>query len=115
MVYRFTFYDCLVPLPGCTLICCVSKSVIIAASFSALQLVIWWQVVREALAGLRPLLCSEDMEAQERAHNASALLSAVLRRLNPDDAALAAPDSPEAIAATDLVNTLLDHEHRLVY
>lgn len=73
------------------------------------------QVVREALAGLRPLLCSEDMEAQERAHNASALLSAVLRRLNPDDAALAAPDSPEAIAATDLVNTLLDHEHRLVY
>ncbi|KAI8429904.1 hypothetical protein MSG28_000382 [Choristoneura fumiferana] len=68
-------------------------------------------VVREALAGLRPLLCSEDMEAQERAHNASALLSAVLRRLSPDDAALAAPDAPDAPAATGLVNTLLDHEH----
>ncbi|XP_026727334.1 AP-3 complex subunit delta [Trichoplusia ni] len=45
-------------------------------------------VIREALSGLRPLLCSEDMEVQERAHNAAALLALVLQRLSPADAAL---------------------------
>ncbi|XP_053602028.1 AP-3 complex subunit delta [Plodia interpunctella] len=42
------------------------------------------QVLDETLAGMRPLLCSEDMEVQERAHNATALLAMVLRRLQPE-------------------------------
>lgn len=41
------------------------------------------QVVEMALEGLQPLLLSEDMEVQERAHNATALLQIVLRRLAP--------------------------------
>lgn len=41
------------------------------------------QVVEMALEGLQPLLLSEDMEVQERAHNATALLRVVLRRLAP--------------------------------
>ncbi|XP_059049466.1 AP-3 complex subunit delta [Achroia grisella] len=57
-------------------------------------------VIREALAGLRPLLCSEDMEVQERAHNASALLAIVLPRLDP-----AGEDYPH-----DTQEKLLDHE-----
>ncbi|XP_063890764.1 AP-3 complex subunit delta [Helicoverpa armigera] len=44
-------------------------------------------IIREALAGLRPLLCSEDMEVQERSHNATALLTIVLRKLSPNDCA----------------------------
>ncbi|CAG9783005.1 unnamed protein product [Diatraea saccharalis] len=55
-------------------------------------------VVREALAGLRPLLCSEDMEVQERAHNAHALLALVMRRLSPSD---------DSLPPT---TTLLDHD-----
>ncbi|XP_061712599.1 AP-3 complex subunit delta isoform X1 [Cydia pomonella] len=58
-------------------------------------------VVREAVAGLRPLLCSEDMEVQERAHNASAMLMLLLRRLAPDDTSC--QDEP--------VEKLLDHEN----
>uniref|UniRef100_A0A2A4ISS4 AP-3 complex subunit delta n=1 Tax=Heliothis virescens TaxID=7102 RepID=A0A2A4ISS4_HELVI len=44
-------------------------------------------IIREALAGLRPLLCSEDMEVQERSHNATALLTIVLRKISPNDCA----------------------------
>ncbi|XP_049887689.1 AP-3 complex subunit delta [Pectinophora gossypiella] len=55
-------------------------------------------VIRETLAGMRPLLCSEDMEVQERAHNGTALLTLVLRRLSPTDAAL--QDAP-----------LIEHQH----
>ncbi|VVC94180.1 unnamed protein product [Leptidea sinapis] len=40
-------------------------------------------VILEALGGLKPLLCSEDMEVQERAHNATALLTVVLRHVDP--------------------------------
>lgn len=40
--------------------------------------------VREALSGMRGLLCSEDMEVQERAHNATALLTLLHHRLQPD-------------------------------
>lgn len=46
-------------------------------------------IIRECLSSMRPLLCSEDMEVQERAHNATALLTLVLRRLRPDE-----PDLP---------------------
>ncbi|KAM3966582.1 adaptor-related protein complex 3, delta 1 subunit-like garnet [Aphomia sociella] len=38
-------------------------------------------IVRETMAGMRPLLCSEDMEVQERAHNATALLELLLPSL----------------------------------
>lgn len=65
-------------------------------------------ILREALSGLRPLLCSEDMEVQERAHNASALLALVLRRLSPADAAL--PN----VALTDTArpdSILVEHQH----
>ncbi|XP_047538329.1 AP-3 complex subunit delta [Vanessa atalanta] len=61
-------------------------------------------VLHEILAGVRPLLCSEDMEVQERAHNTTALMSLVLRRLQPADPALAdAPSEPPS-------DTLVDHE-----
>ncbi|CAH4030802.1 unnamed protein product [Pieris brassicae] len=40
-------------------------------------------VIQEALSNLKPLLCSEDMEVQERAHNATALLTLVLKRIDP--------------------------------
>lgn len=63
-------------------------------------------MVRETLAGMRPLLCSEDMEVQERAHNATALLSLVLRKLSPEDLALA----PELRGETE--STLIPHENR---
>lgn len=59
-------------------------------------------VVREALAGLRPLLCSEDMEVQERAHNATALLSLLLPRLGATDGD---GDLPHVVDGT-----LVDHE-----
>ncbi|KOB64270.1 AP-3 complex subunit delta [Operophtera brumata] len=42
-------------------------------------------ILRNAIDGMKPLLCSEDMEVQERAHNGSALLSIALRRLSNDD------------------------------
>ncbi|XP_013195011.2 AP-3 complex subunit delta [Amyelois transitella] len=61
------------------------------------------EVVRETLAGMRPLLCSEDMEVQERAHNATALLTLVLRRLDPTDENLPPADMPD-------IATLVDHE-----
>lgn len=70
--------------------------------------IFWSQIIREGLAGLRPLLCSEDMEVQERAHNAAALLALVLRRLSPGDAALA--DEPGALPDAVLV----EHEQRSV-
>ncbi|KAL0850158.1 hypothetical protein ABMA28_012033 [Loxostege sticticalis] len=63
-------------------------------------------VLRETVAGMRPLLCSEDMEVQERAHNAHALLSLVLRRLSPADSVLL-PDAP----APGDTGMLVDHEH----
>ncbi|RVE44774.1 hypothetical protein evm_010573 [Chilo suppressalis] len=62
------------------------------------------KVLREALAGLRPLLCSEDMEVQERAHNAHALLELVLRQLSPADEALLDHQS------NGLDTELVDHE-----
>ncbi|XP_050353231.1 AP-3 complex subunit delta [Nymphalis io] len=61
-------------------------------------------VLHEILAGVRPLLCSEDMEVQERAHNTTALMSLVLRRLEPTDPALG--DS----VGEPLGETLVDHE-----
>ncbi|KAJ8734794.1 hypothetical protein PYW08_014044 [Mythimna loreyi] len=64
-------------------------------------------IIREALSGLRPLLCSEDMEVQERAHNATALLSLVLRRVSPHDAALVG-DAPPAAALPDAI--LVEHD-----
>ncbi|CAH0722583.1 unnamed protein product, partial [Brenthis ino] len=64
-------------------------------------------VLHETLAGMRPLLSSEDMEVQERAHNATALLAAVLRRLAPADPAL--PDHASAVD-TPAVDTLVDHD-----
>lgn len=66
-------------------------------------------MIHETLAGLRPLLSSEDMEVQERAHNATALLHVVLRRVAPSDPAL-----PDTEAATDEVTTLVQHEQRCV-
>ncbi|CAH2068610.1 unnamed protein product, partial [Iphiclides podalirius] len=72
------------------------------------------EVLRETLAGLRPLLCSEDMEVQERAHNGCALLAIVLRRLEPDDpalglhGALAADEGADADAGRTA--TLVEHE-----
>lgn len=71
----------------------------------------FFQILREALSGLRPLLCSEDMEVQERAHNASALLALVLRRLSPADAAL--PN----VALSDTArpdSILVEHQHTYV-
>ncbi|XP_028168613.1 AP-3 complex subunit delta [Ostrinia furnacalis] len=62
-------------------------------------------VLRESVAGMRPLLCSEDMEVQERAHNAHALLALVLRRLNPEDSVL----EPATSQATD-DGPLVDHD-----
>ncbi|XP_072936013.1 AP-3 complex subunit delta [Epargyreus clarus] len=69
-------------------------------------------VIRETLAGMRPLLCSEDMEVQERAHNATALLTLVLRRISPEDADAAdAVDGTEIADAPPLVTDMLvDHE-----
>lgn len=66
--------------------------------------------MREALGGLRPLLCSEDMEVQERAHNATALLSIVLRRLSPDDCALHTDTTPAHPPMPDAI--LVEHEQR---
>ncbi|XP_034841147.1 AP-3 complex subunit delta isoform X1 [Maniola hyperantus] len=63
-------------------------------------------VLRETLAGMRPLLCSEDMEVQERAHNATALLSLILRRLNPTDPAL----TDSVPVQNDVIGTLVEHE-----
>lgn len=68
-------------------------------------------MIHETLAGLRPLLASEDMEVQERAHNATALLHVVLRRLAPADPALADAE-PAADPAADQLATLVQHEHR---
>ncbi|XP_068628481.1 AP-3 complex subunit delta isoform X2 [Battus philenor] len=72
------------------------------------------EVLRETLAGLRPLLCSDDMEVQERAHNASALLSLVLARLRPDDPALLVDGLVMPVADTNFVHnqiaTLVEHE-----
>ncbi|KAI5634782.1 non-SMC mitotic condensation complex subunit 1 domain-containing protein [Phthorimaea operculella] len=65
-------------------------------------------VIRETLAGMRPLLCSEDMEVQERAHNATALLALVLRRLNPNDAALVSATQPQNDTQ------LIEHEQRIL-
>ncbi|XP_028037102.1 AP-3 complex subunit delta [Bombyx mandarina] len=62
------------------------------------------ELIRECLAGLRPLLCSEDMEVQERAHNATALLTLVLRELSPGDAELPAEEPPSA------TGLLVEHE-----
>lgn len=63
------------------------------------------QVLRESIAGMRPLLCNEDMEVQERAHNASALLSLVLRRLNADDELLT-----DAAPQGQTVGELVQHD-----
>ncbi|CAG4922665.1 unnamed protein product [Colias eurytheme] len=62
-------------------------------------------IIQETLSGLKPLLCSEDMEVQERAHNATALLSLVLARIDPDSCL---PD----ITVKDAVvtDTLVQHE-----
>ncbi|KAJ0181197.1 hypothetical protein K1T71_003282 [Dendrolimus kikuchii] len=62
-------------------------------------------IVREALAGLRPLLGSEDMEVQERAHNATALLELVLSKLDPHHA-----EEPTLPAPPTEMPILLDHE-----
>lgn len=65
-------------------------------------------MIREALSGLRPLLCSEDMEVQERAHNAAALLALVLERLSPGDSALL--DDAEQPPQADTI--LVEHDQR---
>ncbi|CAG5017958.1 unnamed protein product [Parnassius apollo] len=70
-------------------------------------------IIRETLSGIRPLLCSEDMEVQERAHNAFALLVIVLHRLNPDDPALQVDGFVMPVSVTSLSNqtaTLVEHE-----
>ncbi|CAH2210238.1 jg23514, partial [Pararge aegeria aegeria] len=63
-------------------------------------------VLRETLAGMQPLLCSEDMEVQERAHNATALLSLILRKLNPTDPALIDSEPVQ----NDVTDILVQHE-----
>ncbi|CAH2099889.1 unnamed protein product [Euphydryas editha] len=70
-------------------------------------------VLHEVLAGVRPLLSSEDMEVQERAHNTTALMAVVLRRLEPADPALAllGADLPHSPDASDAPAPLVDHLH----
>ncbi|XP_013167088.1 PREDICTED: AP-3 complex subunit delta [Papilio xuthus] len=72
-------------------------------------------VIRETLSGLKPLLCSEDMEVQERAHNACAMLSLLLARLDPQDPALKAHGldilALPANTTTEHIATLVEHEH----
>nr|QHN70698.1 garnet [Limenitis arthemis astyanax] len=60
-------------------------------------------VLHETIAGMQPLLCSEDMEVQERAHNARELLFVILRAIDPTDPAL--PDTEQLSEVT----TLVDH------
>ncbi|CAG9575829.1 unnamed protein product [Danaus chrysippus] len=62
-------------------------------------------VIHETLAGMQPLLSSEDMEVQERAHNATALLRIVLRKINPTDPALGGD-----VIHNDVTGTLVEHE-----
>ncbi|KAL4705006.1 hypothetical protein ACJJTC_009794 [Scirpophaga incertulas] len=59
-------------------------------------------IIRETLAGLTPLLSSEDMEVQERAHNAHALLTIVLQKISPEDT--------ESILTYEHSNGLEKHE-----
>lgn len=54
---------------------------------------------------MQPLLSSEDMEVQERAHNATALLRIVLRKINPTDPALGSD-----VIHNDVTDTLVEHE-----
>ncbi|CAK1548539.1 unnamed protein product [Leptosia nina] len=61
-------------------------------------------VVHEAMAGFKPLLCSEDMEVQERAHNATAILTLLLRRIDPSNTM---PDLAKEQLITD---TLVEHD-----
>ncbi|XP_075982837.1 adaptor-related protein complex 3, delta 1 subunit-like garnet [Anticarsia gemmatalis] len=63
-------------------------------------------VIHLSLGGLRPLLLSEDMEVQERAHNAVALLTLLLRRIAPNDPTL--PPLDEAAPAE--TGVLVQHE-----
>ncbi|XP_013144425.1 PREDICTED: AP-3 complex subunit delta [Papilio polytes] len=74
-------------------------------------------VVLETLSGLKPLLCSEDMEVQERAHNAAAVLALLLARLHPNHPDLhlhlhlqPAPPAPPAADTAQHVATLVEHE-----
>ncbi|XP_041973571.1 AP-3 complex subunit delta isoform X2 [Aricia agestis] len=64
-------------------------------------------VLHEALAGFKSLLCSEDMEVQERAHNATTLLALVLQKIDPTDPAL---DFLPELASVDDQN-LIAHQN----
>lgn len=64
------------------------------------------------MQGLRPLLCSEDMEVQERAHNGQALLAIVLRQLSPTDPAL--PALAQIAGEGGVTAILVEHEQRCV-
>ncbi|KAG6458668.1 hypothetical protein O3G_MSEX010976 [Manduca sexta] len=67
-------------------------------------------VVQSCMEGMRPLLCSEDMEVQERAHNATALLAVLLRRLRPDLAPDLAPHLAPQHAPQHEPVLLVEHE-----
>lgn len=63
------------------------------------------KIIKEVLDSLRPLLYSDDMEVQERAHNGQAILSLILRKLCPND-----PDVQSSQAKEETTAVLVAHE-----
>lgn len=68
-------------------------------------------MLSESLGGISGLLVSEDMEVQERAHNAHALLADILRVISPGHAAL---PEPQPLADLQIIDHPQRYYHHLV-